>query len=386
MNRYFLATNDVELTSIKFNKQRRESGRLVMEEGLPKLLSLYDKYSISATFFVTGDIAEEFPAIPRMIVEAGHELASHSYSHQDSYALDTLSLQEQVQQINKSKKILEDIGGCEVVTFRAPALRVNEWTPQALQEAGFIIDSSISPQRADMFLSFGAIKKINRIWAARKPGYIYMYDMNRRGDYGIFEIPISALIIPYIGTMLRISPFATNLLKHILNLESKISGQPINFLIHPNECFIEDDSDVRDRRAKNPLSYLFAEKIRGKLKLKNLGSSALDLYESQLHFFRNQGYRFVTCKEYYTIWKNNHKQLGDSMLDALKQIVNTVRENKGLEPLKAISPENDLRTDIGFDSLDLAELTVRIEKETGVDVFADSFVNTIGDILVKISK
>ncbi|HQK63499.1 MAG TPA: phosphopantetheine-binding protein, partial [Methanofastidiosum sp.] len=40
----------------------------------------------------------------------------------------------------------------------------------------------------------------------------------------------------------------------------------------------------------------------------------------------------------------------------------------------------------GFDSLDLAELTVKIEKETGIDVFADSFVNTVGEILEKISK
>lgn len=308
MKKYFLATNDVELTSIKYNKQRRESGRLVMEEGLPMLLRLYDKYSISATFFVTGDIAEEFPAIPRMIVDAGHELASHSYSHQDIFALDVLDLEGQVQQISKSKKILEDIGGCEVVSFRAPALRVNEWTPQALQLTGFKIDSSISPQRADMFLSFGAIKKINRIWADRKPGYISKCNMNKRGDYGVFEIPISALFIPYIGTMLRISPHTTNILKHIVHWEAGLDGQPVNFLIHPNECFIEDDSDSRLRRASNPLSYFFAEKIRGKLKLKNLGAKALDLYGNHLRFFHDKGYQFVTCKEYYSIWKIIHNQ------------------------------------------------------------------------------
>jgi len=74
------------------------------------------------------------------------------------------------------------------------------------------------------------------------------------------------------------------------------------------------------------------------------------------------------------------------MTDTLLSIINRVRENKGMLPLLEISPDNDLRIDIGFDSLDLAELTVRIEKETGVDVFADSFVNTIGEILTKISK
>jgi len=74
------------------------------------------------------------------------------------------------------------------------------------------------------------------------------------------------------------------------------------------------------------------------------------------------------------------------MISTLKDIINNVRENNGLPPLESISENMDLRTDIGFDSLDLAELTVKIEKETGIDVFADSFVNTVGEILEKISK
>lgn len=44
-------------------------------------------------------------------------------------------------------------------------------------------------------------------------------------------------------------------------------------------------------------------------------------------------------------------------------IVNTVRENKGLCRLERIRTDDDLRRDLEFDSLDLAELTVRIEKE-----------------------
>jgi len=74
------------------------------------------------------------------------------------------------------------------------------------------------------------------------------------------------------------------------------------------------------------------------------------------------------------------------MIKILLNIVNTVRENKGLAVLGSIKSPDDLRSDLGLDSLDLAELTVRIEKETGIDVFADSFVNTIGEILEKIEK
>ena len=74
------------------------------------------------------------------------------------------------------------------------------------------------------------------------------------------------------------------------------------------------------------------------------------------------------------------------MLDKLMTIVNTVRENKGLQALSELKPEFDLRTDLGFDSLDLAELTVRVEKEFGIDIFADSFVLTVSDILTKLHK
>mgnify|MGYP000958272500 CR=1 FL=1 len=74
------------------------------------------------------------------------------------------------------------------------------------------------------------------------------------------------------------------------------------------------------------------------------------------------------------------------MLELLLKIVNTVRENKGLQPMPELKPEYDLRTDLGFDSLDLAELTVRVEKETGIDIFADSFVLTVNDILNKLNK
>ncbi len=74
------------------------------------------------------------------------------------------------------------------------------------------------------------------------------------------------------------------------------------------------------------------------------------------------------------------------MLEQLLTIVNTVRENKSLPPVAEIKPEFDLRTDLGFDSLDLAELTVRIEKEFGVDIFADSFVLTIAEVMAKLNK
>jgi acyl carrier protein len=74
------------------------------------------------------------------------------------------------------------------------------------------------------------------------------------------------------------------------------------------------------------------------------------------------------------------------MQQKLLEIINTVRNNKGMQPVAALIPEDDLRTDLGFDSLDLAELTVRIEKEFGIDIFADSFVLNVAEIITKLTK
>lgn len=66
-------------------------------------------------------------------------------------------------------------------------------------------------------------------------------------------------------------------------------------------------------------------------------------------------------------------------------IINTVLENRGKKRIENVTESSNLRNDIGFDSLDLAELTVRIEAEFDVDIFEDGIVNTVGEILNKIN-
>ena len=71
-------------------------------------------------------------------------------------------------------------------------------------------------------------------------------------------------------------------------------------------------------------------------------------------------------------------------MENLLAIINTILENRGRAQIESISADTDLRRDLGFDSFDLAEFTVRIEAEYDVDVFEDGIVYTIGDILEKI--
>ena len=74
------------------------------------------------------------------------------------------------------------------------------------------------------------------------------------------------------------------------------------------------------------------------------------------------------------------------MNDKIINIINTVLENRTKEKLTSITPEMHLRNDIGFDSFDLAELTVRIEAEYDIDIFENGIVNTVGEILEKLES
>jgi len=68
------------------------------------------------------------------------------------------------------------------------------------------------------------------------------------------------------------------------------------------------------------------------------------------------------------------------MKKELEIIINTVLENNGLDTVKELGLSSHLRNDLGLDSINLAELTVRIEEKFGVDVFQNGVVNTVGEI------
>lgn len=299
------------MTSLWNHRLSDKTGEVVFRNGMPLLLETYAKYNVKATFFFTGDIAKMFPDIVRMILPFGHEVACHGLTHESDQAFDVLSFNEQVDHLRKSKEILETISGHEVISFRAPALRVNEFTPQALEKAGFLIDSSVAPQRIDIFLSLGSGRKLKWLSAPRKPYFTNPRELSRAGNGIIFEIPVSSFLLAYAGTTLRISPELTRIIRSFLNIESKWFDHPLLFLIHPNELIDEEiDMVTVGRRGKNYLSYLLADKLRYNLKLRNLGTKAIPLLINQLEYLTRKNFTFVTCRDYYNL-KNNNPNLSD---------------------------------------------------------------------------
>ena len=52
-----------------------------VEANMERILAIYERHGVKATFFTLGWIAERYPAMVKKFVAAGHELASHGYGH-----------------------------------------------------------------------------------------------------------------------------------------------------------------------------------------------------------------------------------------------------------------------------------------------------------------
>ncbi len=70
----------------------------------------------------------------------------------------------------------------------------------------------------------------------------------------------------------------------------------------------------------------------------------------------------------------------------LKSLINEILKNEDKEQVSELKDDLKLIEDLKFDSIMLAELTVRIEDETGIDVFEDGVVITVGEILKKLDR
>ena len=117
----------------------------------PKTSPLKSQNSVKATFFILGWIAERYPHLIKEISLQGHEIASHGYNHKVIYHQ---TKEEFRNDIRKSKAILEDITGIEIIGYRAPSYSItnkSRWAFEVLIEEGFEYDSSIFPVRHDFY-------------------------------------------------------------------------------------------------------------------------------------------------------------------------------------------------------------------------------------------
>lgn len=136
------------------------------EESTGRILDLLDRHGARATFFFLGWIAERLPGLVRRVAEAGHEIGSHGYDHR---VLDELGRRGFEEDLARTERILEDVGGQRPRSFRACTWSVGRrtaWAIDVLATRGYVLDSSIYPVRHPDYGVPGAPTSPYRIRAA----------------------------------------------------------------------------------------------------------------------------------------------------------------------------------------------------------------------------
>ena len=116
-----------------------------------RLLALFARVDVRATFFVLGWVADRYPELVGRIAAAGHEVASHGYSHRLVYDQTPDEFRED---LRRARHAIEAAAGCEVLGYRAPSYSItnkSRWALDVLAEEGYAYDASIFPIHHDRY-------------------------------------------------------------------------------------------------------------------------------------------------------------------------------------------------------------------------------------------
>lgn len=115
-------------------------GLFAGEVGVPRLVNLFAKCNMKTSWFVPGHSIETFPEQTRMIVEAGHEIGAHGYSHENPIAM---TPQQEEDVLLKSIDLITQVSGKRPVGYVAPWWEFSTITNELLLKHGFTYDHSL---------------------------------------------------------------------------------------------------------------------------------------------------------------------------------------------------------------------------------------------------
>ncbi|MEQ9009701.1 MAG: polysaccharide deacetylase family protein [Ekhidna sp.] len=276
-SRHVLSTDNAPNSAVKAFKQKFNRNFTFLNAPIQKLLELYDRFNVRATFFLVADLIDDYQNTFESIVDAGHEIGCHGLHHIEYIGEGSAAeLQLFRENVSMSKRMLEELCGSPVIGFRAPSAFYRPWMTVVLKQLGFTYDSSIS--RNSLFNKFG--RKIpNHIQTS--PVYL---ENSGNNQSDIVEIPwpylnIAGFKIPTGGgpTIRYFPPFINK-----WGVRQSLRKGDTSLYIHPHDISLD------------PLPDIIADSRRKFWR--NRGEEAHSRYRSIIESFEG---RTATCGEIY---------------------------------------------------------------------------------------
>jgi peptidoglycan/xylan/chitin deacetylase (PgdA/CDA1 family) len=83
----------------------------------PQVLEVLERHHVKATFFMMGRNVERYPAVARQVLDRGHEIGNHSYSHPKLVLMSPRRVREEIE---RTDHLLRSIGVSGEIYFRPP--------------------------------------------------------------------------------------------------------------------------------------------------------------------------------------------------------------------------------------------------------------------------
>jgi len=198
---------------------------LRVEQNTRRVLEMFRKHNVRATFFVLGWVAERCAKLVREIADDGHEVGCHGYAHQPIYNGDEKEFRED---LRHALTIIETILSCRVRSYRAPSYSITNdtmWALDILADEGFENDSSIFPILHDNY-GIPDAPRFPHVRKLKLSGHITEFPPSTLRLLGN-NVPIAG------GGYLRLYPY--RLTSWAIEHLNKQENQPAMVYLHPWE-------------------------------------------------------------------------------------------------------------------------------------------------------
>lgn len=101
----------------------------------PQILDILDKYHVKATFFMIGQQMERYPEVVKEVLDRGHVVANHTYTHPGNIEADTSA--QVIRELEKCEQIIERMTGKRAYLFRPPRGLIDGTVFTIAQEEGY---------------------------------------------------------------------------------------------------------------------------------------------------------------------------------------------------------------------------------------------------------
>lgn len=163
-------------------------GEFGAEVGVPRLLALFARHGIRATWCTPSHSMLTFPNQCAAILEAGHEIAAHGCYHEQITKLDAV---EERRLMEVQLAVHERFVGRLPAGYRSPAWDFSDATLGILEDFGFVWDSSL----------------MGRDFEAYRPRPVVTIDRELGNTFGppspVIEIPVSWFLDDFPALELR---------------------------------------------------------------------------------------------------------------------------------------------------------------------------------------